>query len=81
MWSFWAFFAAGLVMLSSLFVPDGAARAGWTMLRAALGAARLLGRVDRAELWSVSIILVGLSSILGSLKLHHHHHQQFARRA
>src|SRR5213596_3335743 len=30
MWSFWSFFAAGLVMLSSLFVPDGAARAGWT---------------------------------------------------
>src|SRR5439155_2225596 len=27
MWSFWSFFAAGLVMLSSLFVPDGAARA------------------------------------------------------
>src|SRR5438046_9019274 len=30
MWSFWSFFAAGLVMLASLFVPDGAARAGWT---------------------------------------------------
>src|SRR5439155_24036042 len=31
MWSFWSFFAAGLVMLASMFVPDGAARAGWTM--------------------------------------------------
>src|SRR5947207_9470712 len=30
MWSFWSFLAAGLVMLSSLFVPDVAALAGWT---------------------------------------------------
>src|SRR5216110_4128555 len=28
--SFWLAFAAGLVMFASLFVPDGAARAGWT---------------------------------------------------
>src|SRR2546423_3486307 len=27
MWSFWSFFAAGLVMLASLFLPDRAARA------------------------------------------------------
>ena len=31
MWSFWSAFAGGLVMFASLFVPEGAARAGWTM--------------------------------------------------
>src|SRR2546426_4238786 len=29
--SFWSFFAAGLGVLASLFVPAGARRAGWTM--------------------------------------------------
>jgi len=67
MWSFWSFFAAGLVMLSSLFVPDGAARAGWTMYAPLSARHDLSGASFGQELWSVSIILVGLSSILGSL--------------
>jgi len=66
MWSFWTFLLGGLVMLSSLFVPDGAARAGWTMY-APLSARHDYSGVARQELWSVSIIFVGLSSILGSL--------------
>src|SRR5256885_1523157 len=67
MWSFWSFFAAGLVMLSSLFVPDGAARAGWTMYAPLSARHDFSGASIGHELWSVSIILVGLSSILGSL--------------
>src|SRR5438876_402152 len=67
MWSFWSFFAAGLVMLASLFVPDGAARAGWTMYVPLSARHDLSGASLGQELWSVSIILVGLSSILGSL--------------
>src|SRR5256885_5280858 len=67
MWSFWSFFAAGLVMLASLFVPDGAARAGWTMYAPLSARHDYSGASIGQELWSVSIILVGLSSILGSL--------------
>src|SRR5207237_2145213 len=67
MWSFWSFFAAGLVMLASLFVPDGAARAGWTMYAPLSARHDLSGASFGQEMWSVSIILVGLSAILGSL--------------
>src|SRR5580765_5893442 len=67
MWSFWSFFAGGLVMLSSLFVPDGAARSGWTMYAPLSARHDFSGASIGQELWSVSIILVGLSSILGSL--------------
>src|SRR5437879_8524676 len=54
-------------MLSSLFVPDGAARAGWTMYAPLSARHDYSGASLGQELWSVSIILVGLSSILGSL--------------
>src|SRR5216683_328480 len=67
MWSFWTFFAGGLVMLASLFVPDGAARAGWTMYAPLSARHDYSGASLGQELWSVSIIFVGLSSILGSL--------------
>src|SRR5579884_71932 len=67
MWSYWTFLAAGVVMLASLFVPDGAARAGWTMYVPLSARHDLSGASLGQELWSVSIILVGLSSILGSL--------------
>src|SRR5881275_2557724 len=67
MWSFWSAFAAGLVMLASLFVPEGAARAGWTVYAPLSARHDYSGAELGQELWSVSIILVGLSSILGSL--------------
>jgi cytochrome c oxidase subunit 1 len=48
-------------------VPDGAARAGWTMYAPLSARHDYSGASIGQELWSVSIILVGLSSILGSL--------------
>src|SRR5437899_3501871 len=67
MWSFWSFFAGGLVLLPSLSVPDGAPRAGRTT-NPPLSARHDCSRASLGqELWSVSIILVGLCSILGSL--------------
>src|SRR5256886_12177296 len=66
-WSLWPSSGAGRVMLSSLFVPDGAARAGWTMYAPLSARHDYSGASLGQELWSVSIILVGLSSILGSL--------------
>ena len=67
MWSFWSAFAAGLVMLASLFVPEGAARAGWTMYAPLSARHDYSGAELGQELWSISIVLLGLSSILGSL--------------
>src|SRR5712664_3099360 len=65
--SFWSFFVGGLVMLASLFVPDGASRAGWTQYVPLSARHDYSGASLGQELWSVSIIFVGLSSILGSL--------------
>src|SRR5689334_22857046 len=65
--SFWVALAAGTVMLLSLFVPEGAARAGWTMYAPLSANSEYSGAVLGQQLWSVSIILLGLSSILGSL--------------
>ncbi len=67
MWSFWSAFAGGLVMFASLFVPEGAARAGWTMYAPLSARHDLSGAGVGQELWSISIVLLGLSSILGSL--------------
>jgi cytochrome c oxidase subunit 1 len=65
--SFWAAFLAGAVMFASFFVPNGAARAGWTMY-APLSARPDLSGSDYGQIcWCISIVLLGLSSILGSL--------------
>ncbi len=65
--SFWAAFLAGSVMFASFFVPNGAPRAGWTMY-APLSARPDLSGADYGQiLWCISIVLLGLSSILGSL--------------
>jgi cytochrome c oxidase subunit 1 len=65
--SFWTAFLAGGVMLASMFVPEGASRAGWTQYAPLSARPDLSGAVLGQQLWSVSIILLGLSSILGSL--------------
>ncbi len=65
--SFWFAFLAGSVMLASLFVPEGAARAGWTMYAPLSARPDLSGAGLGMQLWCVSIVLLGLSSILGSL--------------
>ncbi len=65
--SFWSAFVAGILMLASMFVPDGAARAGWTMYVPLSARHDLSGASLGQELWSISIIFFGLSSVLGSL--------------
>jgi len=50
-----------------MFVPDGAARAGWTMYVPLSARHDLSGASLGQELWSISIIFFGLSSVLGSL--------------
>jgi len=65
--SFWTAFLAGGVMLASLFVPEGASRAGWTVYAPLSARPDLSGVLLGQQLWSVSITLLGLSSILGSV--------------
>jgi cytochrome c oxidase subunit 1 len=65
--SFWTAFASGIVMLASLFVPEGSSRAGWTMYVPLSARHDYSGAEFGQEMWSLSIILFGLSSILGSV--------------
>ena len=65
--SFWSAFVSGILMLSSLFVADGAPRAGWTMYVPLSARHDYSGVGFGQELWSISIIFFGLSSVLGSL--------------
>jgi cytochrome c oxidase subunit 1 len=66
MMSFWVAVPAGIIMLAGFFVEGGHAAAGWT------GYAPLSARPDLSgvslgqQLWCVSLIILGLSSIMGS---------------
>ncbi|MEX0690803.1 MAG: cbb3-type cytochrome c oxidase subunit I [Gemmatimonadales bacterium] len=65
--SFWIAFVAGLIMLAGFFVAGGHAAAGWTSY-APLSARPDLSGVHMGQvLWLVSLIVLGLSSILGAL--------------
>src|SRR6266487_5934774 len=67
--SFWLALLAGLIMFTGFFVPSGPSWAGWTMY------APLSARPDLYQsgvttgqiLWCISIVVLGLSSVLGSL--------------
>jgi cytochrome c oxidase subunit 1 len=65
--SFWTALLAGLIMTAGFFVPEGAPRAGWTMYAPLSARPDLSGSNLGQKLWAVSIIVLCLSSILGSL--------------
>jgi cytochrome c oxidase subunit 1 len=67
MWSFWLALLAGLIMLAGFFVPDGAPRAGWTMYAPLSARPDLSGATISQQLWSISIVVLGLSSVMGSV--------------
>src|SRR5438132_5565127 len=67
MWSFWLALLAGLIMLSGFFMPDGAPRAGWTMYAPLSARPDLSGATYSQKLWSISIVILGLSSVMGSV--------------
>ncbi|MGZ8549001.1 MAG: cytochrome c oxidase subunit I, partial [Chitinophagaceae bacterium] len=68
MLSYWFFFLAGMVMLSSLFVETGPASGGWTMYPP-LSALRQAGDGSKigADLWLISMALFIVSSLMGGL--------------
>jgi cytochrome c oxidase subunit I len=68
MLSYWFFFIASVVMISSLFVQTGPASGGWTSYPplSALGQASE-GSKSGMDLWIVSMALFVVSSLLGGL--------------
>jgi cytochrome c oxidase subunit 1 len=67
MLSFWVALASGAVMLAGFFVPGGHAAAGWTAY-APLSARAVYTGVDWGQdLWCISIIMLGISSLMGSI--------------
>src|SRR6185369_14398128 len=68
MLSYWFFFMASVVMISSLFVSTGPASGGWTMYPplSALGDANEGSRLG-TDLWLVAMALFVVSSLLGGL--------------
>ncbi|MGH7493889.1 MAG: cytochrome c oxidase subunit I [bacterium] len=67
MLSFWVAFVAGVIMMVGFFVPGGHAAAGWTSY-APLSADPQWTGVDWGQgLWCISLIVVGISSLMGSI--------------
>lgn len=68
MLSYWFFFLASIVMLSSLFIQTGPASGGWTMYPP-LSALHQAGDGSKlgTDLWLVSMALFIVSSLLGGL--------------
>jgi cytochrome c oxidase subunit I len=65
--AFWLLPPAGLLLLSSLFIPAGSAQAGWwsyppisTQVPQGVG-------INGESLWLISIFLIGISSLLGAV--------------
>src|SRR5919106_6319500 len=65
--SFWLALLAGLIMFASFFVPEGAIRAGWTQYAPLSARPDLSGVTMGQILWCISIVVLGLSSVMGSL--------------
>jgi len=60
--SYWCYFAGGIVMLSSFFVPAGAAKAGWTSYPP-LADIETMGQT----MWLFGMVLLITSSLLGAV--------------
>ena len=67
MLSFWANMLGGIIMMAGFFVPGGHAAAGWTGY-APLSSVPELSGVDWGQnLWCISLIVMGISSLMGSI--------------
>src|SRR5574341_343981 len=67
MLSFWVGAISTLVMLASFFVAGGPAAAGWTGYATLSAKATYTGVVLGQDLWIISLIIVGISSLMGSI--------------
>ena len=67
MLSFWVGAVAGVVMLSSFFVSGGPAAAGWTAYAPLSARVQYTGVNWGQDLWILSLIILGASSLMGSI--------------
>jgi len=67
MLSFWAAFLSGLVMLAGFFVEGGHAAAGWTSYAPLSAVAEYSGVNWGQNLWCISLFILGVSSMMGSI--------------
>jgi cytochrome c oxidase subunit 1 len=67
MLSFWVSFTAGLIMLASFFVEGGAAAGGWTSYAPLSSVPVYSGVTMGQNLWCISLIVLGISSLMGSI--------------
>jgi len=67
MLSFWVGAIAGVIMLSSFLVPGGAAAGGWTAYAPLSAVPTYTGVTWGQHLWCISIIVLGISSLMGSI--------------
>jgi cytochrome c oxidase subunit I len=69
-WSFWLFFAGGLVMLGSFLLPTGAAQTGWTNYSPLATTTNMVVKntfLTGATWWLLAMVLVISSSLLGAV--------------
>src|SRR5947207_3210883 len=67
MLSFWVGAIATCVMLSSFFVPGGPAAGGWTSYAPLSARAQYTGVEWGQNLWIISLLILGVSSLMGSI--------------
>src|SRR5262249_10495448 len=67
MLSFWTAVPANILILYSFFVPGGAAAGGWTMYATLSAKAQYTGVDWGVNLWIISLIVLGVSSLMGSI--------------
>lgn len=67
MLSFWVGALAAVVMLASVFVPGGAASGGWTGYAPLTAKAMYTGVDWGLNLWCISLIILGMSSVMGAV--------------
>jgi len=67
MLSFWVAVPATLLLLYSFFVPGGAAAGGWTMYATLSAKAQYTGVEWGMNLWIISLLILGVSSLMGSI--------------
>jgi cytochrome c oxidase subunit I len=67
MLSFWTAVPANILILYSFFVPGGAASGGWTMYPPLSANPSYTGVDWGINLWCISLIILGVSSLMGSI--------------
>ena len=67
MLSFWSNMLGGVLMMAGFFVPGGHAGAGWTGYAPLSSVVDLSGVNWGQNLWCISLIVMGISSLMGSI--------------